>query len=133
MQTYFFIRTDNKCVKIKFHEIVYIEANRNYVKIVSETKAYLVLLSLKQLERILPENSFCRVHRSYIVSLDHVTCFDPDMINIAYGNKKESLPIGTQYRKLLHQKIMVVASQVRHSVRYSSIGIETLIGDDGKN
>jgi len=134
MQPYFFIRTDNQCVKINFTDIAYVEANRNYVRIVAHNRVYLVLLSLKQLETILPSNSFCRVHRSFIVSLDCVVSFDQECMYLKVGqeHKKSIIPIGNQYRKFLHQNIMLVASEVRQGVKLSSVNIESLM-ENAKN
>lgn len=119
MQSFFFIRTDNQCVKVNFSDIAYIEAKRNYVRIVGHQRAHMVLLSLKQLEAILPNNSFCRIQRSYIVSLDAVVSFDQECVyvQVGPGQKKATLPIGQNYKKFLHQKVKVVASPVRPKLK----------------
>jgi DNA-binding LytR/AlgR family response regulator len=117
MQPFFFIRTNNQYVKINFADIHWIEADRNYVRIVTKSKTHLVLLSLKQLETILPAQQFCRVHRSYIVSLDQVQSFDNYCIHLSAipGQKRTGIPIGTQFRKLLYQRINLIASEVRRT------------------
>ncbi len=80
MLNFFFIRTDNKYVKVNFHEINYVEACGNYVRIVTPNKSFIVLLSMKQMEKVLPCKLFCRVHRSYIVALNSITAFDHELV-----------------------------------------------------
>lgn len=106
----FFIRTDNKYVKISFEEIICIEACGNYMKIITATRSFITLLSLRQLENALPRGAFCRVHRSYIISLNHITAFDQECAFLE-GDRK--IPIGEQYRDLLQEKVTIIMSDVR--------------------
>jgi DNA-binding LytR/AlgR family response regulator len=68
MKKYFFIRQSGATVRLKFEEVMYIEAVKNYCKIYTETKHYLVLSTMKQLQDFFPEDEFIRIHKSYIVS-----------------------------------------------------------------
>lgn len=128
-QPYFFIRLDNQCVKINYSDISFIEASRNFVRIITEQKTYLVLMSLKQAEAILPPQQFCRVHRSYILSLDKVSSFDYYNAEIVYGGKKASIPIGHLYRDSLYQRITVVAYESKDKVKLSNMSIDNLLSD----
>ena len=69
MLNFFFIRTDNKYVKVNFHAISDVEACDNYVRryTMHANKSFIVLLSMKQMEKVLLCKLFCRVRRSYIV------------------------------------------------------------------
>jgi DNA-binding LytR/AlgR family response regulator len=67
MQKYFFIKVDGRFVKVFYQDILYVEGSRNYSKIITETKQYLVLLTLKRLEEFLPASLFKRIHKSFIV------------------------------------------------------------------
>jgi len=105
-QPYFFIKTDGLHVKILLSEILYIEALKNYVRIVTPQKNWLALLSMKQVEQALPAGSFCRIHRSFIVSLDHLCSFNRQT---AYLQGYE-LPIGESYRDVLERYVASVPS-----------------------
>jgi DNA-binding LytR/AlgR family response regulator len=59
-------------LKIPFAEILYIEGSRDYMKIFTTTRQYLVHLTMKKLEEILPQARFIRTHKSYIVSLSKI-------------------------------------------------------------
>ncbi len=64
-----FVRHNGKMVKLLLEDILYIEAERNYCKIVTPKASYLVVCTLKAIEKELPETSFVRVHRSYLVNI----------------------------------------------------------------
>lgn len=72
---YFFIKSDNKLVKIFLHEILYIEALQNYVAIHTAAKKYITYVTFKSIEEYLPATQFVKTHKSYIVStskIDHI-------------------------------------------------------------
>ena len=123
MLNFFFIRTDNRFVKVNFHEISYVEACGNYVRIVTANKSFIVLLSMKQMEKVLPCKLFCRVHRSYIVALNSITAFDHELV---YLDNKH-IPLSDYYKNLLQEKVMIVLSEVRHQPKLSNVSIETLM------
>ena len=103
MQKYFFIKVNGRFVKINYGDIHYIEGARNYLKIVTEKRNYLLLMSMQQMVGLLPSNWFVRVHRSYIISLDHVNEFTKDMVFL----KDKSLPIGCQYKGQLEKAVNI--------------------------
>lgn len=100
-----YVRSDRKTIKISTDEILYIEAVRDYVKIVCINKTILSKQSIASLEETLSKSHFVRIHRSYIVSVKKVTAFTQEIVEIA----KQQLPISRMYRnevsKLFHFKI----------------------------
>ncbi len=64
-----FVRHLNSLVKVDIKDILYIEAERNYCRIFSSSKEYLVVMSLKVMNEKLPSKYFLRTHRSYIINL----------------------------------------------------------------
>lgn len=69
-----FVKSEHKQIRINLNQILYIEGLKDYVKIYLENEQFpiLTLMSLKNLEEILPKNQFMRVHRSYIVRGDKI-------------------------------------------------------------
>jgi len=67
-----FVRCNEKMVKIIIKDIYYIEADRNYCRIFSKDKDYLIVMTLKDIDKKLPNEHFLRIHRSYIVNLFHI-------------------------------------------------------------
>lgn len=67
-----FVHHGEKKVKILLDTILYIQAERNYCRIVTKEKDYLLSMPMKSLEEELPSDQFQRIHRSHIVNLKHV-------------------------------------------------------------
>ncbi|HZV68582.1 MAG TPA: response regulator [Saprospiraceae bacterium] len=67
-----FIRYKDRMIKVLFESILYVEAERNYCRIFTKDKDYLLTMPMKNLEARLPAGKFQRIHRSYVVNLHHV-------------------------------------------------------------
>jgi hypothetical protein len=110
MQTYFFIRADRRYIKIRYDELIYVESLNNYVKIVCKNNTHMTLLSLRQLDEILPSELFCRINRSCIVSLDFIVAFDKESITLTNNDR---VFFGNIYKGVLETKVNIVCSDVR--------------------
>ncbi|MBU1218257.1 LytTR family DNA-binding domain-containing protein [Myxococcota bacterium] len=62
---------------IMLNEIIYLEAQDDYVSIVTPKKSYLKNDTLARLEKLLPESDFCRIHRSYILNFNFLARIEP--------------------------------------------------------
>ena len=62
-----FFTVNKKKARIALHSIIYIESQRENVKIVTETNIIQTRIAISELEKQLSD-SFVRIHRSYIVS-----------------------------------------------------------------
>ncbi len=72
---YFFIKSDNKLVKLFYDEILFVEALQNYVAIHTKTRKMITYLTFKSIEDYLPTADFIKTHKSFIVAaakIDHV-------------------------------------------------------------
>ncbi len=70
-----FVRYRDKMIKIMVHDILYIEADRNYSRIFTKEtkeKEYLLSVTLKTIEEKLSAQLFVRIHRSYIINIAQV-------------------------------------------------------------
>jgi two-component system, LytTR family, response regulator len=74
-QDYFFVNVDYSLLKVMFGDIMWIEGLKDYVKIhlKSSSKPIITRISMKSIEEQLPSSKFLRVHKSFIVSKDHIT------------------------------------------------------------
>ena len=97
---YIFIRQDNKLVKVKFEDILYIEAQKDFSTIYTRDKKMLAGMHLKMFEEQLPGNIFMRIHRSFIINTNHINSFNGNMVEIG----KTELPIGGNYKDELMKK-----------------------------
>lgn len=67
------VKVDMMMRNIKVDDICYIECEGDYIQIhTSDGNSYMTLMRMKTMESLLPFDSFCRVHRSYIVNVDKV-------------------------------------------------------------
>lgn len=99
-----FVRHLNSMVKVDIKDILYIEAERNYCRIFSSTKEYLVVLSLKEMDEKLPAKHFLRTHRSYIINLSQIK--EIAATHVVIGNK--ALPVTKVQREELLKRIQAI-------------------------
>ena len=91
---FFFVKADGGLVKIFFEEILFIEALKEYVKIVTKDKSVITYHTISGLEEKLPGGKFYRIHRSYIVNIKAITSIEGFTIKI----DKHELPISRNER-----------------------------------
>lgn len=94
---YLFLKVEYQLVKVMLKDITHVEAYKDYVKVHLKSKSnpILSLTSLKSMEELLPSRQFMRVHRSFIVALDHIDSVSKNVIHI--GN--HSITVGDNYKE----------------------------------
>lgn len=95
---YIFVKSDYKAIKLNFKEILYVEGMQKYVKFKKENSQVTTLLSLTKLENILPEKDFLRIHKSFIVNLNHITSIEGNRLTMT---NKDKIPIGKSMKQQL--------------------------------
>lgn len=89
------VKSEGKMVKIRLKEISYIESMKEYVIIHGTFGKHIVLERLKNMESLLPQDNFLRVHKSFLVAIDKVDAL--------YGNQLEigdvRIPISRERKK----------------------------------
>jgi DNA-binding LytR/AlgR family response regulator len=99
-----FVRSKGKMVKIMVADILYIEADRNYSRIFTRDKEYLLCITLKSIEDKLPAKLFLRTHRSYIINLSHIDEVADDHVIIAH----KAVPLSEGLKEQLMQRIQTL-------------------------
>ena len=99
IKDHLFLNVQKKKVKILFSEIVYIESQREYIKIITTNKEYISKMSTHEIEDILPSNLFRRIHRSFIVSLSKIESYTAEMVEV----NGVPIPIGRGYRDIIEK------------------------------
>jgi two-component system, LytTR family, response regulator len=97
IKDYLFLHVQKKKVKILFSEIVYIESQREYIKIITTKKEYVSKMSTHEMEALLPSNLFKRIHRSFIISISKVESYTAETVEV----NGVPLPIGRGYRDIM--------------------------------
>lgn len=93
--TYFFVKNGNLTQKVNFEEILFVEGMKDYLRIWTKKEKIMTLLNFKKLEEALPSDSFVRIHKSYLISIDKIESIERNHVIIA----GESLAIGETYRR----------------------------------
>jgi DNA-binding LytR/AlgR family response regulator len=94
IKDHLFLTVQKKKVKILFSEIIYIESQREYIRIVTTQKEWVSKMSTHEIEALLPANLFKRIHRSFIVALKRIDSYTADSVEV----NGISIPIGREYR-----------------------------------
>jgi len=89
------LKSGSETFHVKISDIIYIEGLGNYVNVYLSERKIATYISLKDFLEKLPSENFIRIHKSYIISIDHIKSFENHQVKI--GNK--NIPIGKNYRK----------------------------------
>jgi DNA-binding LytR/AlgR family response regulator len=94
---YIFLKVEYQLVKVVLKDITHIEAYKDYVKVhlTSKNHPLLSLTSMKNMEELLPKDRFMRVHRSFIVSLDHIDSISKNVIHVG----TQQIAVGDLYKE----------------------------------
>lgn len=74
-------------ILVRYSDVRYIKSENVYLKVVTESKSYLMRKKLIDMESELSGGSFVRIHRSYIVGLDYVSAFDGKSVIMTDGTQ----------------------------------------------
>lgn len=95
---FIFVKSGYKSVKVNISDILYVEGMKEYVVIYTKTKKYTKLDRMKNIETLLKDQGFIRIHKSYIVSVAN--------IEAVFGNTVEingaQLPVGRSFKEDLN-------------------------------
>ncbi|HEY8954414.1 LytTR family DNA-binding domain-containing protein [Chitinophaga sp.] len=94
---FIFVNVQKRKVRILFSEILYIESQREYIKIVTTRNEYLSKMGTNEIEALLPPEAFRRIHRSFIVSVGKIDAYTAEMVEL----NGISIPIGRGYKDVI--------------------------------
>jgi DNA-binding LytR/AlgR family response regulator len=92
--SFVYFRMDRKMVKVMLQDILYVESMKDYVKVHTCDGVIITKQSISSVEAMLPEQSFVRTHRSYIVNIGKIRSYTHELIEIG----KVEIPIGKLFR-----------------------------------
>ncbi len=94
---YLFLTVQKKKVKVLFSEILYVESQREYIKVVTEKNEFISRMSTHEIEALLPGHIFKRIHRSFIISINKLESYTAESVEV----NGVSIPIGRGYRDVI--------------------------------
>jgi DNA-binding LytR/AlgR family response regulator len=95
-----FLKSGRKIIQVNWNDILYVEAMKEYLSVVTLTQKILIYKRMAELEVMQPRN-FKRVHNSYIINLDKVERVEDNMV---YLNGRE-IPVGKSYKEKFFSEI----------------------------
>lgn len=100
---FFFVNADYSLIKVKVDDIIWIEGLKDYIKIHLEgsEKPVITLMSMKAVSEQLPPQRFIRVHKSYIISVMHITAIRKNSIFIG----SMEIPVGGNYKSTVESLV----------------------------
>jgi DNA-binding LytR/AlgR family response regulator len=99
---YFFIKSDNKLVRLFFADILFVEALQNYVVVHTAARKYITYLTFKSVEEYLPADRFIKTHKSYIVSAAMIDSIEGNEIRIG----PHSVPISRNEKDSVMEQLL---------------------------
>jgi len=99
--SYIFVKRNFQFVKISLSEILYMEADGNYVHIIVKDRKFTVRLSLMQVIRKIHYSRFARINRSVVVNVDAIQSFNKEQVVIA----QHEISIGRNYKESFFRQL----------------------------
>jgi DNA-binding LytR/AlgR family response regulator len=101
-EDYFFIKADNRLVRINFDDVLFVEALQNYVSIHCTAGKYMTYLTFRAIEEYLPPDRFLRIHKSFIVAAGRIDQIEGNEIRIG----SHHLPISRNLKDAVMEKLL---------------------------
>lgn len=100
-----FIKKGTSLVRIKFSDILWVEALENYVVINTLNDKFTIHFTMKAIENQLPVSVFKRVHRSFIVNVKSIFSIEDNSVVVKINETRKIIPIGKSYKENLLKEI----------------------------
>lgn len=92
---FIFVKSDTRFFKVNLSDIRYIEGMRDYIAVHTSSQRILTLMNMGQMLEKLPSTDFMRIHKSYIIGLNHITLIQQNRVLI--GDRE--IPISNSYKE----------------------------------
>ena len=89
-----YFKVNGKMVKVEHSDILYAQSIKDYIILNTLKGNYIIHMTMKYLAELLPDTSFRRIHRSFLISLPHVTSIGRNEIEL----HQVKIPIGENFR-----------------------------------
>ena len=92
-----FFNVNKKMVKVFYDEILYVESLRDYSRIHFQGSSLVTRGQIGEMEAVLKDHNFLRIHRSFVVALDRIKAYSASEVEVG----DVALPIGRSYKELV--------------------------------
>lgn len=101
-QPYIFIKTDSKLEKVLFNDILFAEAQGNYVTFYTADRKIMTHATLKSVQEKLPPRQFLQPHKSYLVNINQISAIEGNMLHVG----KQEVPISKYQKEEVLERIL---------------------------
>ncbi len=105
----FFIKNNQSLIRVKFEDILWVEALENYVVLNTFSDRYTAHFTMKSITEKMPSDSFVRIHRSYIINIAKIKMIENNCIIVKTELGDKVLPIGKSYKDKLLSDINLIS------------------------
>lgn len=99
-----FIKSGNRVVRVRIQDILYVEGLKSYVAFHFKKEKILSLMTMKEAEARLKPFQFLRIHKSYIINLQHINYIEKGMVLLTDAG---ALPIGETYKNAINESFRI--------------------------
>ncbi len=103
-----FIKNNSTLVRVKYDDILWIEALENYVVVNTFKEKYTIHFTMKAISEKMPSEKFVRIHRSFIVNISKIKMIEDNSVIIRQDNGSKIIPIGKSYKDNLMDDINLI-------------------------
>ena len=100
-KNYMFVKTEYRMERVDFSDILFIEGQGAYLRIVTLHAKIMTIQNFLNMEQVLPSDNFLRVHKSYIVAMDKIESIERNVILIA----GQRIPVGKNYQNEFYRRL----------------------------
>ena len=104
-----FIKKNSTFVRLKYDDILLIEALENYVIVTTYSDKYTIHFTMKSIESKLPQKKFKRVHRSYIININKIKGIEDNSVIVELKHGTKLIPIGKSYKDKLMNELNFIS------------------------
>lgn len=101
-EQYILVKSEYRLEKISLNSILFIEGMKDYLRIHTDTRKVMTLRSFTSIAQELPADQFVRIHKSFMISLAHLTAIEKDVVVIG---KDHQIPIGRSYKERFLEQV----------------------------
>ena len=103
VKNYMFVKTEYRMERVDFSDILFIEGQGAYLRIVTRKAKIMTIQNFQNMEQMLPSDNFVRVHKSYIVAMDKIESIERNVILIA----GQRISVGKNYQNEFYRRIKI--------------------------
>lgn len=103
-----FIKKNSTLVRLKYDDILWVEAMENYVVVYTFNDKYTIHFTMRAILNNLPKKLFTRVHRSYIINVRRINVIEDNSIIMKTASGSKVIPIGKSYKDELFGEINLI-------------------------